>query len=322
MQFLLFLSLVICFIAPLNTHAQTIQATSCLGQFIVDIEAQTVQLEKKYAKIDDDFQSIADQNRPFVLKGSKKELVILVHGFMGSPDEMRPLAEKANALGFSAYSALIPGYGGTAKVANDYSKEQWVKWFSEEVKRAQGCFSKIHIVGFSTGGLLATNYIMDHGDDETVQSVHLISPYYETHSIFYSIIQSTATTVLNQISVSFVYNTIGFPDVEVMLRRPESYLQSVPLKAAKEIVSLGKYVQRRKFSKSEIPAEVLLSTNDQVIDQKTADHLTEALFSNRTLILKSPRQVEGRVPHHMMVKEVSPVVRSVENRILEFLQNL
>jgi alpha-beta hydrolase superfamily lysophospholipase len=294
---------------------------TCLAQFIQDSEAQTDRLEVLYQNIDPDFKSIAKQNRPFVIPGKKKELAILVHGFMGSPDEMLGLALQANALGATAYSALIPGFGATAKVANQFNQEQWQLWLSQEISRAQKCFQKIHLLGFSTGGLLETNYLIDHPTDPTIASVTLISPYYKTHNVFYSILQQASARLLNEIPVSIVHQVLKYPDVEVMTKVPESYLQSVPLQTSLEIVNLGKIVQHKTIPTTQVPALLFTSDDDQVIDQDKTIEISSRLFRSINVESKKPNPGEARIPHHMMAHSVSLIAPELEDQVSEFLKN-
>ena len=317
----------------IQVGALSLVRASCLSEFIVETENQTQALERKYLSIDSDEDSIQEINRPFVLKGSKREAVFLVHGFMGSPEEMRAIAQKINALGYTTYAGLIPGYGMTARVANQYQHADWSRWYRQEIQRLQACYPKIHLVGFSTGALLATDYVVQNPNDSTVKSVTLLSPYYEIHNVFLAVLQSGVANLLNQISVNFVYHVLGFPDVGVMLEKPMAYLQNVPLGAAQEVVALGRKVQIKVKQKTErmkasdlpvsVPALVFISGDDLVIDQDVANELTLNVFSDRKVIYRKAKAgSDTRVPHHLMVKEVSPVVRSTENRIVEFYQSL
>lgn len=303
-----------------------VRAASCVDDFISETETQTVRLEKKYSALDrSGGGQIAEINRPHILKGSKREVVFLVHGFMGSPQEMTAIAERLNAEGYTTYTGLIPGYGATATVANEYTHQQWSRWYTQEVRRLQQCFSKIHLVGFSTGALLATEYAAKNPQDETIRSVTLLSPYYQVHNAFIGILRLSGTVIVNQVSVDFVFFGMHYPDVEVMVRNREAYLQMVPLKAGQEVVDLGESVRDRKPRglPSSIPALIFISGDDLVINQDVADEVTDQVFANRQVVFRERGSLlSKRVPHHLMVDTVSPVVRSTENRIVEFFKSL
>lgn len=322
LKILIFIAIQLC--------AFSLVKASCLGDFISETEAQTERLEKKYTALDrigmDYFgNQIAEINRPHVLKGSKREVVFLVHGFMGSPQEMTAIAERLNAEGYTTYTGLIPGYGATATVANEYTHEQWSRWYTQEVRRLQQCYSKIHLMGFSTGALLATDYVTKNPKDSSIQSVTLLSPYYQVHNAFIGILRLSGTVVLSQVSVDFVFFGMHYPDVEVMVKNRDAYLQMVPLKAGQEVVDLGRVVRERKPRDlpSDIPSLVFISGDDLVINQGIAEDVTSSVFADRQVVYRERGSLlSKRVPHHLMVDTVSPVVRSTENRIVEFLRSL
>ncbi|HEU0037588.1 MAG TPA: alpha/beta fold hydrolase [Kofleriaceae bacterium] len=92
---------------------------------------------------------------PFDLVGDDDLGVVLVHGFTGSPYEVRYLGEQLAKAGYTVRAPLLPGHGTTI---DDLDRTTWRDW-SEHVERAVDALrvrcARVAIVGQSLGGLLA-----------------------------------------------------------------------------------------------------------------------------------------------------------------------
>ncbi len=81
--------------------------------------------------------------------------VILVHGYMAAPEEIRPLADLLYNNGYSVYAARLKGHGTAPE---DLAAHDWHEWY-ESVNRAyiimKNTMKSFAIVGFSTGAGLA-----------------------------------------------------------------------------------------------------------------------------------------------------------------------
>lgn len=305
----------------------------CYNEFSDYLKKQVHRLENTYRRLDaDEFQSILPENKPQFIPGNpdfpenNNKVVMLIHGFMGTPQEMLRLATPLVQKGYSAYTGLIPGFAGTAKIANQYSYKVWQKWLSLEMEQLKSCFDEIYLVGFSTGGLLIHDYLMTHSDLNKVKGASLLSPYFETNGLFNTIVQKTASTVLNEISTELVYRLFGFPEVEVMIKRPDNYLQKIPLKTTQEIVALGKINQKYKAEKQlPVPNVTMVSDDDVLIDIGVANDVTLKNFVTRFWKDYGSGRFfsrEKRVPHHIMCPEVSPVADSVQLKVQQFVTQL
>lgn len=92
---------------------------------------------------------------PFSAAGGEHG-VLVCHGFTGTPQSMRPLAEAFAAAGFTVELPLWPGHGTSL---DDMLETGWDDWsaaaetaFSELESRC----AKVVVVGLSMGGTLAT----------------------------------------------------------------------------------------------------------------------------------------------------------------------
>lgn len=91
---------------------------------------------------------------PFFLPGGRRG-VLLVHGFTGSPAEMRLFGEFLQARGFTVFSPRLCGHGTSVA---DMAETAWPQWYGSVEDGyhllAAHC-DKVCIAGLSMGGLLA-----------------------------------------------------------------------------------------------------------------------------------------------------------------------
>jgi len=98
-----------------------------------------------------------------VLPGDRTLGCLLVHGLTATPDEMRPLAERLAAAGFPVRVVRLAGHDTSP---DDLARTRWQDWLaSVEAGFAalREATSRVAVVGFSTGGLLALRLAAERG---------------------------------------------------------------------------------------------------------------------------------------------------------------
>ncbi|WP_448575176.1 alpha/beta hydrolase [Thermomicrobium sp.] len=92
------------------------------------------------------------EHQPIELPG-RSPAFILIHGFMGTPAEWRPLAEILHRQGFTVSAPLLPGFGARIVELPAVTLRDWEDTLLRAASRIS---SHVVIVGFSLGGALAT----------------------------------------------------------------------------------------------------------------------------------------------------------------------
>jgi len=90
---------------------------------------------------------------PFFFAGGSTGC-LLVHGFSGSPPEMRPMGEYLAAQGLVALGVRLAGHGTSPE---DMARTTWRDWMAsaeEGLRELQGRCSRVFAAGLSMGGLL------------------------------------------------------------------------------------------------------------------------------------------------------------------------
>jgi alpha-beta hydrolase superfamily lysophospholipase len=123
-------------------------------------------------------------NRSFVMEpdGAAVGAVVLLHGLTDSPYSMRSVAQLYRDHGFVAIAIRLPGHGTVPAALTRVAWEDWTqatRLAVREARRRIGPSLPLHLVGYSNGGALATQYALDALADPQLSRpdrVVLISP--------------------------------------------------------------------------------------------------------------------------------------------------
>ena len=112
--------------------------------------------KERHQTINQQQTASADAN-PFLLDpGSAKATgVLVVHGFLASPAEVRGFAEKLVSAGFRVHGVRLKGHGTSPWDLRDRSWEDWQESVNQGYELMASLSSRVVMVGFSTGGALA-----------------------------------------------------------------------------------------------------------------------------------------------------------------------
>jgi carboxylesterase len=120
-------------------------------------------------------RSLLPGAEPFEHPGSSDLGVLLIHGFTGSPFEMRPLGDALAACGIGSACPLLRGHGTHP---NDMVGVPYTAWI-EDVEVALDRLLKRHdravLVGLSMGGTLALNVAARRANDPGIAGLVTIS---------------------------------------------------------------------------------------------------------------------------------------------------
>lgn len=126
---------------------------------------------------------------------SNENFALLVHGFPGTPKEMRDLGEFLNKKGYDSKGILLPGFGKNLNELYLKSHYDWLdyikKSFLESLKKK---YKKKILVGYSMGAMLSIIVAKELPIDKLI----LFSPYYNKINYFNELYLSFLTTFLPQ----------------------------------------------------------------------------------------------------------------------------
>lgn len=294
------------------------QADTCWENFKDRTNLLMESREFQYRFLDSKFEKLPELAKAYTKDGRKNELVMLIHGFLGNPNELKTVADMMNKAGYPVYSGLIPGYGATAKIANRYSKEQWLRWSVREIKRAEKCFSKIHLIGFSTGGTIFHDYVTTYPEDKKIASITFISAFFQNRPIFDFAIDAAKMSGVREVELSWVLDKVPVSDARVIVDNPDTYLQTAPVRSMLQVIELGKENRDRKLQHQvSVPANAVLSLADWISDP---DNQVKVLKKNFYDLELRTYYRPGHVPHQLMLPSISQVADQVHPAILDFIK--
>jgi len=94
------------------------------------------------------------EHEAFVLPGGEPA-ALLIHGFPGTPAEMRPLAEVLHAAGWTVHVPLLPGFGAQIASLGKYRYGDWVATITQALEAIRAAHQPTLLVGYSLGAALA-----------------------------------------------------------------------------------------------------------------------------------------------------------------------
>lgn len=115
---------------------------------------------KNFLKGETKDQSIGS---PFFLhQPGSHTAVLLIHGFMAAPHEVREWADDLHSKGYTVYAPRLAGHGTSAVDLDRRSFRDWVDSVDRGYTILSSCCKRIIVAGFSTGAGLALHQAVHH----------------------------------------------------------------------------------------------------------------------------------------------------------------
>lgn len=218
--------------------------------------------------------------QPYLLEGNGKDTgIVLIHGYMAAPAEMRGLAEYLNREGYSVYVPRIKGHGTSA---DDLAERTYIEWIQSV---EEGCIlmlcrhESIVVGGFSTGAALALDIVTRiDGDKKGIKGVFAVAPPMKLKDFSTKFIP--AVTLWNLLMETFHMDLAKKEFVENRPENPHINYTRNPIAGVREIERLMRDLEDR-LKDVKIPAFVLQSGMDPVVNVKGTRMLYEHLGSER-----------------------------------------
>jgi carboxylesterase len=192
--------------------------------------------------------------------------VLVVHGFTGSPQSMRPLAEAFAAAGFTVELPRLPGHGTTIEDMITTGWDDWSGAAEAAYADLAGRCSKVVVAGLSMGGTITTWLAARHPE---IAGIVLVNPAVEApaDSFLEALegMRATGNPVMDGIG-----SDIADPDAK------ELAYDGTPIEP---LVSLFTAVRDLQPLLPEVRCPVLLLTSvqDHVVLPTASDHLATSV---------------------------------------------
>jgi len=211
-------------------------------------------------------QSIMKGAEPWGSEGDTTG-VLVVHGFTGTPQSVRPWAEAIASAGHTVLLPRLPGHGTTVDDMQGTTAKDWVGEAEMSLRGLQERCDRIFVVGLSMGGTIT--YDLASRFPEVVRGIAVVNG-----SLFSTDPRVKLAPILGKLPLKLkgVANDVADP-----AQRELAY-DRVPTKAAASMLSFQEQVKNR-IGQIRCPALIFGSRQDHVVNPANATYAYEHIGS-------------------------------------------
>jgi esterase/lipase/1-acyl-sn-glycerol-3-phosphate acyltransferase len=206
---------------------------------------------------------------PFLLEptevANRRHGVLLVHGFLATPAEVRSLGDKYHTLGFTVLGIRLKGHGTSPW---DLRERSWRDWYAS-VERGldilRDLCPQVSVVGFSTGGALAL-LLASRRPGELAASVAVCAPIkFRNKNLRFVPLMYGANKIVRWLSkyegvMPFRQNESEHPDINY---------RNIPIRSLYELTRLVANL-KGEIDGVSCPVCIVQATQDMVVDPISA----------------------------------------------------
>lgn len=208
--------------------------------------------------------------KDFYFPGNKTG-VLLIHGFTGSPSEMRYLGDYLKDKSFSVRGVLLKGHGISPKEMKKTNYKDWIKSAEQGyIELAESC-DEVFVVGFSMGGAIALQ----------------LAKKYDIKGI---VSLSTPIKILSRqyyIAAIVKYLSFGLGKHSKIVKQKDPFIISYDKTSIKCIISFMKLISMVKLDlhKVEKPILIMQSYGDGTVHPSSANIIYKRVASTDKSII-------------------------------------
>lgn len=247
--------------------------------------------------------------RPFILRNADKRVgILLCHGYLAAPAEVRPLGEFLYEAGYSVYGARLKGFGTGPKQMMSVTWQDWQQSFDRAYAILKNECDEIILGGFSAGALLVLQAAARKKD--FIRGLFCIN----TPLVLADrrIPFAPAALAMNKVMKKFHGPEVVAEYVENHSETPEINYSVNYLKGIRELTLLIDEC-RKSLSQIEAPCLIVHGDADPVSKPEGADIIESAIAS------KVKKKILVRADNHNIVRHGPR--DEVFTHVLSFIQN-
>ncbi|PHS39430.1 MAG: acyltransferase [Sulfurovum sp.] len=226
-----------------------------------------------------------DKGAPIVLyDASYATGVVLSHGYMAAPQELKTLAETLFDKGINVHVIRLRGHGTDPNALKEVRVEEWETDFERAFVAMRQVCDKVFIGGFSMGGLLA----LEHAEQYKVDGVIAINSALKLHDLRVSYVVPT---------LHFFNEMIAYLNAEGIMEwidnshteQPEVNYLKHPLASVAQMEKLMTKVENNLENITD-PILIIQSDNDPIVKRESGKLIYDGIFSKDKKLLILPRE--------------------------------
>lgn len=207
---------------------------------------------------------------PFFYLGNKTG-ILLIHGFTGSPAELRPLGNFLRNQDYTVYAPLLAGHGTSPEELKKTTWQDWWQSVLDGYKRLQSQeMEQIFVIGHSMGGLLAFHLSTQRS---VTGVISLCTPIW---------LRDWRASLVSFLRFFIPYHKRSHPKEDHIESQIVPY-DRTPLSSIEELKKLLKQV-KMVLPQVEVPTLVVQARDDETILPKSANYIYEQIASKQKTI--------------------------------------
>lgn len=235
-------------------------------------------------------ETATESGEPFLLlpEGRKELGIVLVHGFLASPAEVRPFGEKLQALGYPVIGVRLKGHGTSPW---DLRERSWHDWL-ESVRQGYAVMSafarRICLIGFSTGGALSLRLAADCPERLVgVAAISVPMKFRDRNMIFVPLVHGVNELVR---WVSSLEGVMPFRPRDS--EHPHINYRNVPIRGLYELRQMVDELEER-LPDVQCPVTLIQGSDDPVVEPKSAELIHMRLGTSQKKLFMVPSTRHG-----------------------------
>ena len=222
-------------------------------------------------------QTATEDAAPFLFESpNHRTAVLLVHGFLASPAEVRGFGELLYEDGYTVLGTRLRGHGTSPWDLRERSWQEWLDSVNEAWNVLDKLAEKIVLVGFSTGGTLSLLHAQTK--PEGLAGVCAICPAlkFQNKNMRFVPLMYGANRIVSWLSK---YEGV-MPFRQTEPEHPHINYRHMPIRGLYELTRLVSHA-RSKLSEIDCPVSIIQAENDPVVDPSSATIIYESLNTER-----------------------------------------
>ena len=247
---------------------------------------------------------------------------LLVHGYTGTPGEVRPLGWSLRQSGWTVQGVLLPGMGREVERLMEQRYEDWVERVASALQDLKSRYDPVLLVGYSMGGAIVQHAAAARPPAGLV----LMAPFSQFGSsqvlpVFWPVMRRLMPRIYPYKRADFsdpgvrsaVDRVVTNADLSTMDPQERVRRLSIPTRAFNEVWRLGR-ATRRLILPDTVPTLVVQGSDDRYVLPAQTRRLLRRL--------PAPLQYREVAAGHTLMGPRCPVWAEVERTVLDFAQTV
>ncbi|MDM5197441.1 alpha/beta fold hydrolase [Fictibacillus enclensis] len=241
---------------------------------------------------------VLKEGEPFYFEGSQVGILV-IHGFTGSTQSMRPLGEAYAEKGYTVCGPRLKGHGTHYEDMEQTTYQDWIASVEEGYAWLKERCDTIFVTGLSMGGTL-TLYLAARYPD--IKGIIPINAAVDIPSM------EEMSAAQEPRFLDAIGSDIKKPDVKEL-----SY-ERTPLKSVKEILKLMDEV-RNRLDRVTCPAFIFVSETDHVVPPLNSQLILEQISSEEKTLQYMPDSYHVATLDHDQGMIIEKTLEFLENQL-------